>query len=188
MSRITHRLTHRAMPRQLPVVLVLTTFLVGCGGHSDDASENASVHISTTHAESAPLKDGDVRIDVQSGGVDLALIGDTISSGLSQTTIATAARETDSSTVKGTGFGASIEKMVKSSVQKGLGTRVGFPISDIKSAAYRDGKISFDFVDGHKKVFDQAKINNKPLLESFSPADAQRFVDAVNARKGTVAR
>jgi hypothetical protein len=32
-------------------------------------------------------------------------------------------------------------------------------------------------------MFENTKVNGKPVLESFPPADAQRFVEAVRARK-----
>ena len=176
------------MTRPFALLIGLTVLAVGCGSHSDDTRNAGAVHVTTTRADNAALKDGDVRIDAPGGGIDLALIGDTISSGLAQSALAKAAQETDTSTVKGSGFGASIEKMVKRSVQKGLGTRVAFPLSDIKGASYADGKITFDWIGSHKTIFDRTKVNNKPLLESFSATDAQRFVDAVNARKSAVAR
>jgi hypothetical protein len=31
--------------------------------------------------------------------------------------------------------------------------------------------------------FENAKVNDKPVMESFHPEDAQRFVDVVRARK-----
>ena len=55
-----------------------------------------------------PLRAGDVRIVSTDGGIDLALIGDSISSGLSPATLAKVAQETDTAGVKQSGFGASI--------------------------------------------------------------------------------
>src|SRR5262249_42376789 len=122
------------------------------------------------------------------GGIDLALIGDSISSGLSQATLAKAKHETDTAEVKSSGFGASIEKMVKSSVQSALGTRVAFPLSGIKSARYENDRIEFDWNGKDPKVFTNTKVNKQDLLAAFSPADSRRFVDAVNARKSTSAK
>ena len=45
-------------------------------------------------------------------------------------------------------------------------------------------KLVFEWSGEPRKVFEQASIDHKPLLASFAPADAKRFADAVNARKG----
>ena len=133
------------------------------------------------------LKAGDVRIVTTSGGVDLALIGDSISSGLSPEALRKVRRETDTANVTGSGFGAQIEKMVKGSVQGTIGTRVSFPISAVRDVRYDGEKIVFEWNGAPRKVFEQITIDHKPLLASFSPDDSKRFADAVNARKGKAA-
>jgi hypothetical protein len=124
----------------------------------------------------------DVRITSTGNEVDLALIGDTISAGLSQVALAKAKHETDTGAVSGSDFGASIERIVKGTVQSALGTRVAFPISALNDARYESGKIVFDWKE-NTHVFVKTNINGKPMLESFRPEDAQRFVEAVRARK-----
>ena len=132
------------------------------------------------------LAAGDVRIVSTNGGVDLALIGDSISSGLSPEALRKVRRETDTSQVSGDGFGSQIERMVKGSVQSAVGTRVSFPVSAVREVHYDGEKLVFEWSGEPRKVFEQAKIDRKPLLASFAPADAKRFADAVNARKGKV--
>ncbi len=127
---------------------------------------------------------GDIRIVTTNGGIDLALIGDSISSGLSPEAIRKVRQETDTMKVTGSGFGSQIEKMVKGSVQGAIGTRVSFPVSAVRAARYDGEKIVFEWSGEPRKIFDQTKIDGKPLLASFSPDDAKRFADAVNARKG----
>lgn len=146
------------------------------------------VRTGAARLDSAPLQQGDVRIVTQDGAMDLALLGDTVSSGLSQSALAKAKNETDTGAVQGSGFGASIEKMVKSTVQGAIGTRIAFPIAEVKGARYEGGTIKFDWVGKAPQLFTNTKVNNRPLLSSFSDGDAQRFVDAVNARKGSVAK
>ncbi len=130
----------------------------------------------------AELGDGDVRITSVDGGVDLALIGDSISGGLSEKTLSKVRSETDTGAVKGTGFGADIEKMVKGTVQSALTTRVAFPLTSIKDVRYDGRKIVFEW-NGTPRMSGSMKTDNKDVLESFSADDAQRFVDAVHARK-----
>jgi hypothetical protein len=130
------------------------------------------------------LAAGDVRIVTTNNGVDLALIGDSISTGLSPSALKKVHDETDTMKVSGTGFGASIEKMVKGTVQGAIGTRVSFPVSAVREAKYEGDKIVFVWAGEPRKIFDNTKIDGKPLLASFSPDDSRRFVDAVNARVG----
>ncbi len=130
------------------------------------------------------LAAGDARIVATRGGVDLALIGDSISTGLSPEVLRKVRRETDTATVTGSGFGAQIEKMVKGSVAGSIGTRVSFPVSAVREVHYDGEKIVFEWNGEPRKIFEQAKVDGKPLLASFSPEDSKRFADAVNARIG----
>ena len=72
--------------------------------------------------------------------------------------------------------------MVKGSVQGAIGTRVWFPVSAVRSVHYDGEKLVFEWNGEPRKIFEQAKMDGKPLLASFSPEDAKRFADAVNAR------
>ena len=151
-----------------------------------DEAPDGGVTLSKT---TVPVSDdslgaGDVRIVATNGGIDLALIGDSISSGLSRSALQKVRDETDTAKVTGTGFGASIEKMVKGTVQGAVGTRVSFPVSAVREARYDGEKIVFEWEGEPRKIFDNAKVDGKPLLASFLPEEARRFVDAVNARKG----
>ena len=130
------------------------------------------------------LAEGDIRIVTTNGGIDLALIGDTISSGLSPRALREVRRETDTGAVHGTGFGAEIEKIVKGTVQGAVGKRASFPISEVRSVRYDGEKLVFEWTGSPRRLFDSAKLDGRPLLASFAPDDARRFADAVNARKG----
>jgi hypothetical protein len=164
-----------------------------CSDHSRDAgrTETAATHVSIANrsasADAAPLGAGDVRIVTTDGGMDLALIGDTISSGLSPQAMEKARRGTDSATVTGTGFGADIEKMVKGTVQKAIGTRVVFPVADVREVRYDGRALEFEWAGKPPQIYSSMKVNGKPFLESFSPDDAKRFAEAVMSRKKTLA-
>ena len=154
--------------------------LTACSRRDRDEERTATP---SSSAAAVPQDDGrDVRITTTGNEVDLALVGDTITSGLSEQTLAKARHETNADAVQGTGVGASIERMVKSGVQTALNTRVAIPISALNDVRYEHGAIVFDW---KKKptAFVKTSVNGKPIMESFSPADAQRFVDAVRARK-----
>lgn len=172
--------------RPLPFLLVASVVVAAACGHDDPPAEQAAGirvarNAGTSNGASA-LGDGDIRITSTDGGVDLALIGDSISGGLSQQSLEKARKETDTNAVKGTGFGADIEKMVKGTVQSALSTRVAFPLSAIKDVRYDGKRIVFDW-NGTPRISGKMQVNDKDALESFSAEDAQRFVDAVHARK-----
>jgi len=172
---------------------------LGCAGGSDaHGGGESSSAMDTTSAAHAPasgaatmapehvdsLAEGDVRIVTTNGGIDLALIGDSISTGLSPQTLRTVRTETDTTAVSGTGFGAQIEKMVKGTVQGAVGKRIAFPISEVREVRYDGEKLVFEWAGEPRKLLDNTKIDGKPLLASFTPEDARRFANAVNARKG----
>ena len=150
-----------------------------------DASDTVAMTVSrpsATAPDDAPLAAGDIRITSVDGGVDIALIGDSISGGLSRSALARVRHETDTSAVHGSDFGASIEKMVKGTVQSALRTRVAFPLSAVRDVRYDGVRLVFDWSGTAQPGFGHVSVDNKDVLESFTPDDAQRFVVAVRAR------
>jgi len=170
---------------------IMVTMVLVAGACSSKPAERAqdeapdggvTISKSSVPVSRDSLAAGDVRIVATNGGVDLALIGDSISTGLSPAALEKVQQETDTSKVTGTGFSASLEKMVKGTVQGAIGTRVSFPVAAVREARYDGEKIVFEWAGEPRKIFDNTKIDGKPLLASFPPEDARRFVDAVNAR------
>jgi hypothetical protein len=162
------------MRPRFPILLTLALLCGACSRHSDDAPPSGAVR-----AEAVP---DDIRIQTTNAELDLALAGDTISAGLTPRALARVRQETDTATVHTTGVGGSIERMVKSSVQSAVSSRVRFPVSAVKDVRYENGAIRFEWNERPTRLLDQTKVNNKPFLESFPPEDAQRFVDAVRAK------
>ena len=175
-------------PSRLPFIVAALAIVPAACRHRDDDAKIPMRITYTIDAPNAPLKEGDIRIASVDGGVDLALIADSISGGLSQKTLAEVRHDTDTNAVQGSGFGASIEKMVKGSVQSALGTRVVFPLSAVKDVRYDGTRLIFDWTGQPQKGFAHVNVNNKDVLESFSSDDAQRFVIAVRARKRALGR
>jgi hypothetical protein len=163
---------------------------LGCSTDSDKAARDeapaggVTLSRSTMPASDDSLAAGDVRIVTTDGSIDLALVGDSISSGLSPAAVEKVRRETDTAAVTGTGFGAEMEKMVKGTVQGAIGTRASIPLSAVRAVRYDGEKLVFEWNGAPPKLFVNAKVNGKPLLASFAPDEARRFADAVNARKG----
>lgn len=159
-----------------------------CRHADDEARVPVRVSRPTSTDATTPLAAGDIRITSVDGGIDLALIGDSISGGLSASTLAKVRHDTDTSAVSGSGFGASIEKMVKGSVQSALGTRIGVPVSAVKDVRYDGQRLVFEWNGKAPADFVKARVNNKDVMASFSADDAKRFADAVRARKNAFGR
>ena len=172
------------------LAIAMTSVAAGCSRGADaDARQDADRDVVAMSPASATivedsLPEGDIRIVTTNGGIDLVLLGDSISSGLSPEALRTVRRETDTAKVDGTGFAAEMEKMVKGTVQGAVAKRVSFPLSDVREVRYDGEKLVFEWAGEPRKLLDQTKIDGKPLLASFAPDDARRFADAVNARKG----
>ena len=164
--------------------LVLTAALIGvaaCRRDRDRAPENAKL----VHRETAlVMGPGDVRIVNADSSVEMALLGQNIVVRLSDKSMAKIRRETDTGTIKDSGLSGSIERLVKSTVQSALSQQVSYPLSEIREARYENGEIKLDVRGRQPRLFTNTKVGGKRLMESFRPDDAQRFVDAVNARKG----
>ena len=183
------------------VAALLLGASLGCAGGDGHSQEGAGVEAETASVAQRPvgesadrspavpgardsLAEGDIRIVTTNGGIDLALIDDSISTGLSPQTLQTVRAETDTASVSGTGLGSQIERMVKGTVQGAVGKRIGFPLSEVREVRYDGEKLVFEWAGEPRTLFDNTKINGKPLLASFAPEDARRFAAAVNARKG----
>jgi hypothetical protein len=171
------------------IVLTVALAAGACSNKAPDRAQDeapdggVTISKSSVPLSSDSLAAGDIRIVTTNGGVDLALIGDSISTGLSPAALQKVQTETDTSKVTGTGFGASLERMVKGTVQGAIGTRVSFPLSAVREARYDGEKIVFEWAGEPRRIFDNAKLDGRPLLASFAPEDARRFVEAVNARR-----
>jgi hypothetical protein len=159
--------------RQPVVVFAAILLLASCSRHRDDDRPLRA---------SAATSAGDITIQTTTGELDLALVGDTISAGLAPRALAKARQATDTAHVSSTGLGGSIERLVKSSVQQAMSTRVAIPLSAVKDVRYEHGRIEFEWYERPTRLLDQTKVNDKPFLESFRPDDAERFVAAVRAR------
>jgi hypothetical protein len=155
-------------------VLSAALALAACGGDSDPAVSN----------EPLVLQEGDVRITSRDNAIDLVLQGDQVIVGLSDSMLNVVALKTDTSDLESdNGFGASVERFVKAKVQGALNTRMSYPVAHLRGVKYEDGLIEFEYKGDEKfGMLEDADIDGRPLLGSFSEADSKRFVDAVQAR------
>lgn len=184
------------MTRLGAAAVALVVAAVACGGHDNpnpDTNGNASTPPPTqgslTRADTAlVLGPGDVKITNADTSVDMALVGQKIVVKLSDKTMAKVHEQTDTMGIQGSGLGASIEKMVKRTVASTLGQQMEYPLSEVKDARYENGTILIDVNGQQPRLLADTKVGGKKLMESFRPEDAERFVAAVNARKGAGGR
>ena len=171
------------MRRSLAVALCIA---VAACGRDRDSNPRASRNLGSLASRDSALTlgAGDLAIMNTDSSVEMALVGDRIVVRLSDKTMAKVRRETDTSAIRDSGLGGSIERMVKRTVQSALAQQVQYPLADIREARYENGEIKFDPAKGSEpRLLANTKVGGKKLLESFRPDDAERFVAAVNARK-----
>lgn len=196
----------RLLSLTLPVVALMT--LAGCGRPDLSGSGSPDYAATTVPDRALVLGPGDILIHNTDGTVDLALVRDTVWMKLSDSLLNSIQHDLDTSRAgNGSVFGARIAKLVKGTVGSALHARIEIPVADLDNVHYEDGGLKFDYHDGATPTmlilgkaksasFDDVKLNvthsklnvkystDKPVLETFSPADAQRFVDAVRGAKG----
>ena len=161
----------------------LAVLAAACSRGADDRG-SAQMQGSFAHRDSAlTLGPGDIKMVNEDSSVEMAVVGQQIVVRLSDKTMDKVRQETDT-THTDSGFGGSIERMVKRTVQSALGQQMTYPLSEVRDAKYEDGTIVIDAVGKQPRLFANTKFNGKKLLESFRPDDAKRFVDAVNKKKG----
>jgi len=151
--------------------------VVACGRRGRDGSRLV------TRDSVLVLGPGDMQIINADGSVEMALVGKRIVVRFSERTMAQVRRETDTAAVKDSGLGGSIERLVKSTVQSALAQQVEYSLSDLTQARYDHGEIELETGGRRTRVMRGTRINGKPVMQSFRPDDAERFVAAVNARR-----
>jgi len=175
------------MRRSVSAVIALAMVAVACGRHdSNRDARNVETQGNVANRDTAlTLGPGDVKIVSEDSSVDLALVGQRIVVRLSDKTMNKVRSETDAMGVKDSGFGGSIERLVKRTVQSALAHQFEYPLSEVRDAKYENGAIVIEpNGDRQPRVLANTKINGRKLMESFRPDDAKRFVAAVNTKKG----
>ena len=150
----------------------------------DSAEAAADAHEAAMEAaaESAEAAPDVIAIVNTERSIVLGLRDDTVYMRLSDSVLTKAGKELKSKT-KGSGVGGWIEQTVKSTVHDALRMRVAYDLDDIDDVRYVNGAIRFEYNDRHALSFEDFKADEKPVLESFTPEDAKRFVAAVREAK-----
>ena len=113
--------------------------------------------------------------------VTLTLTDEAISMKLSDHVLAEAHREIEGDKdVAAPGWAGNLARFVTGSVEKLLRSSIEYPLTDIASVDYQDGKIVFTYYKKRMQTFDVVSIivdgAREQALASFRPEDAQAFV------------
>jgi hypothetical protein len=171
--------------RIAPVAAVAAAVLfTACKGDVKSVRVNANdAHIAARDTVRT-LGPGDIRIASTDSAIELSLVGDSLMTGFGAKTRAKVAAATDTNKVKGTGFAADIEKMVKKTVAGALDHELHFPLSTISDVRYENGLLQFYGKDGKSMhMFERSKDSDGDRVE-FSQKDADAFIAAFKAKKG----
>ena len=151
----------------------------------DTIPQSTAQPAAATPAHSTERAGDSTAITTTNGAVTMALAGDKIVVHLSDSIVGQVRSKFDSGAARDSGsFGGMIARIAKSAVSSALATPVEYPLDDIEDASYDGESIRFRFRSGGKRAIENTKVDDRPLLASFPPDDARRFVEAVRAAKG----
>lgn len=149
----------------------------------------ARAGVVTTAPTNAP---GAVVIHTTDNKMTLTLAHDTVSMGLSDSVLADVKQKMASDTNQH-GLAGAFSGFIKKTVSSALHSRVAYPVQDIQDAKYENGRIEFTYRQPREMKFEDVTLDHgdmkvgggnahdRKALDSFAPADAQRFVQAVDS-------
>ena len=172
------------MPRQLMTVAAAllgaaAITLTACGRDE----RKVSPHLVSRDTVARQLAPGDVRILSADSSIELAVIGDSVVGGFGKKVLDQIKEKTDTNAVSGSGFGASIEKMVKATVAGALDHEIHMPLSEISDVKEEDGLLVFYGKDGKRMNF-FTRDHEKAKPSRFSDDDARDFIALFKAKTG----
>jgi hypothetical protein len=170
----------------MAATLVAAFVAAACGGRRDSGLPVSDATLS--HRDSTRILGlGDVQIASTDSSVEIAVIGDTIVTGLGRRVRDEVRRATDTAEVQGSGFAAGIEKLVKSKVADAMGTQLLFPVKDVEEITFTDGKLQLIGKGGGKiKLFQNTRKNGESTSDLFRAEDADRLIAAFHARRAAL--
>ena len=170
----------------LAAALVAASLMsVACDGKHDIKVNGAHIDDATfaKRDSTKALGPGDLRIATTDSAIEVALIGDSLVAGFGAMARDKIKEATDTSKVSGDGFGASIEKMVKSSVAGALDHEIHVPLTDVSDIQYEDGLLVLYDKQGKKMHFFE-RDHGKEKPSRFAEDDAKDFIALFKAKTG----
>jgi hypothetical protein len=175
------------LPRfALAAALVAASLFIGaCRDHDVQINGGKVQHASFARRDATrALGPNDIRVATTDSMLEVALIGDSVIAGLGPAAREKIKAATDTSAIAGTGFGASIERMVKSTVAGVLDHELEVPISEITDVQYENGMLVFYDRRGKRMQINNKGKGGEP--SRFTESDAQAFIAAFRAKSHRV--
>lgn len=164
------------------VVLAIAFVAQWLRSHTRRSRED--MHVSGLATPPDSMGPGDVRIYNADSTLDLLLIGDKLSAGLSPKLVEEIRTKMDSSSATDSGLGGSIKSMITQNVASAIATHAEFALADLNDVRFEDGHIVFNWKTGSQHpMFENINTNGKRASDVFRQKDAERFIAAVHARQ-----
>jgi hypothetical protein len=169
---------------RIGLIIFAIVFVGAWFGHKV-SRRTSHVRVQRQEVSEQALGPGDLRIYNIDSTVDLILHNDQVLAGLSPKTAAKIRDEMQKSSDRdSTGLGGFIAQTVKQTVANAITTHVVYRVADIDELRYEDGEIVMVGPDGKTStLFGNTKVNGENESKSFRAEDAERFIEAVRARK-----
>jgi hypothetical protein len=144
-----------------------------------------SVPDSVAHVvERTDASRGQFAIVSRDGAGTLVLMDTTIVAQLTDRGLARMQSRDATDSIKGAGE-RPLARMVLGALQPVLDHGIAYHLRDLAAAEYADGRLQLRRRNG-EEVFRDVKVNDTPLMESFSPEDAKRFASRVREARATL--
>jgi hypothetical protein len=134
------------------------------------------------------MSDLPLTITSTNGGVELVLADTSVTMKLSESVLQEARDEMqhdlqNDPDIKKGGLAARFAQFVTGAVEHILNHTIEYPLGDIESVHYQDSGLVFTYRKKQKLSFEIVNVDGKPALKTFSPEDAQAFVERFSALK-----
>lgn len=160
------------------MLCALALFACSSLAFADDPKHGISISFNSddSHTQLSPrheLREARLAITTRDGSTSLLLLKDVVAVQLTDKMIAQVKPNEDEGL---------LSELLASGVRVMLRKSVEYPLANIRNVEVRDGVLTL-LNDKNQPVFHDVKINGQDVMRSFSPADAQRFVNAFRAGK-----
>jgi hypothetical protein len=176
--------------RQPPFLLLLPVTLALALGTPASAQSgglqvNVSVPDSVAHVvDRVDAGRGQFTIVSRDGAGALVLMDTTIVAQLTDRGLARMRGKEATDSIKGAGERL-LARMVLGALQPVFEHGIAYHLRDLAAAEYADGRLQLRRGNGDE-VFRDVKVNDTPLMESFSPEDARRFAHKVREARAAL--
>ncbi|HEY0151904.1 MAG TPA: hypothetical protein VGB92_07900 [Longimicrobium sp.] len=136
--------------------------------------------------ERQPLRRATSAIQTRGGEVALLLIDRKLVMQLTDRGLSQIDRDMDDDAKKeGSGFARVVAGMVRGGVRTMLDRGIEYPVSELREARYANGRLILEDREGNS-IFEDVRVNDIQVMESFSPAEARAFAARVTQARRRV--